>query len=96
MLPPSFDLVGSLLQHRFHDQLLLIIERVERSNSFIGFKVHVDCLRDHNGIFAAECLGREQMLKSFDFEFSKPHILEQVQKITNGNLRRWTSYELVQ
>ena len=96
MIPPSVDLVGSLLQHRFHDQLLLIIERIERSNSFIGYKVHVDCLRDHNGIFAAECLGRKQMLKSFDFEFSKPYILEHVQKITNGNLRRWTSYDLVE
>jgi len=36
------------------------------------------------------------MLKSFDFEFSKPYILEQVREITNGNLMRWTSYEIVQ
>ena len=96
MIPPSEKLVGSLLQHRFHDQLLLLVEGVERSNSFIGYVIYVDCLQDHNGIFAAECLGRKPMLKSFDFEFSKPHMLEQVHKITNGNLMRWTSYELVQ
>ena len=96
MLPPSEKLIGSLIQHRFHDQLLLIVEGVERSNSFIGYVVYVDCLQDHNGIFAAEYLGLKPMLKFFDFELDKPHLLDQVRKITNGNLRRWTSYELVQ